>query len=174
MTRHRNVSSSGSRNEDDSIEAQIGKKLAIQEFLVDFLGGLVPGVFFIVASFFALAPAMHSLSTALSSNHKNTTFFDHVAKAFDYAKDTPSAIWIIGFIGATLLAYIVGHLFYRHDLKSADRSSFRRLAKVRENDTESKRKANLGCATVRECEFPYPHYDKYLFNQWWTVTMSVD
>lgn len=150
------------------VNEQIAKKvinprISLQEYLVDFLGGLVPGMLFIIATILGLIPPVYALSVCLSgSSHE--TLFDYLIRIFESTKDTPSAIWIVLFLGAVLFAYIVGHIFYRHDPKMPDRKSFRRLAMYYKNIPE-KMKSNLGCTSEEDCEFPYPFYDKYLIQR---------
>jgi hypothetical protein len=64
--------------------------------------------------------------------------------------------------GGVLLAYIAGHLFYRHDPKRANKSSFRRLIQYPEFNTLEKCRLSLACATESDCEFPYPYMYDYL------------
>ncbi len=147
-------------------DAEIAKKLFFQEFLIDFLGGLVPGILFLVAATFAAVPPLLALFTALKPppppGSPDPGPGQMLLEALSKTQNTPSAVWISAFVIFVLLAYVIGHLFYRHDLKRADRASFARLAKTEDNKTDEGKKRNLACSNVSECEFPYPYYHLYL------------
>lgn len=75
------------------------------------------------------------------------------------------------FLLFALLGYVVGHIFYRRDIKEPDKYSFNILKKEIEKklekpiDTEELDKLlkeNIACSTVDNCEFPYPFYSDYL------------
>jgi hypothetical protein len=122
-----------------SFEENYRKRLAIEEFLIDFLGGLVPGVLFLGATVFALFPPLHALTLALwtpaSVGAARASLFEVAMKVLQSTANTPSAIWFMMLGGGMLLAYVSGHLFYRHDPKRANRSSFRRLIRYPEFNT---------------------------------------
>ncbi len=143
-----------------SAEEHYRRRLSVEEFLVDFLGGLVPGVLFMVSAVFAVVPAIHAVTQSLSNERKSILF--DVTTLLESIQGTPNTVWLMVFTGGLLFAYVIGHLFYRHDPKKADRSSFKRLAGRSENNTDKNKCYNLGCANEDDCEFPYPDYDKYL------------
>ncbi len=147
--------------EENGKIASIGQRMALQEYFVDFLGGLVPGVLFLVAATLSIVPAFYSLGAALSQKH-GEPFLQVLQELFRAIQQTPSAIWFILFAGGILFAYIIGHIFYRHDPKTPDRKSFPRLKKQQENDQDETLRRNLGCTNESECEFPYPYYHLYL------------
>lgn len=159
MTPNKNTSPSG---DDEPAEIHYVRRLSAEEFLIDFFGGLVPGILFLIAMSFALIPALHAVMSALIGSDDPNTLGAWMREMLAAMKETPSTLWIGAFIGALLFAYTIGHLFYRHDPKQADRQSFARLSANPDNDTDDNRRKNLGCASEAECEFPYPYYDKYL------------
>lgn len=147
--------------ESEEYRALYGRRLSVEEFLIDFLGGLVPGVLFLAAAGFALLPPLHGLLTSLRGKEPLPTAAA-VLSFLTALQRTPSAMWITLVLGAILLAYVIGHLFYRHDPKQADRRSFNRVSKAMDCRTPAARRANLGCENYKECEFPYPWFDAYL------------
>ena len=108
-----------------------------------------------------LLPAAQSLTMALSNGHQAPPGFG-IPEIIAATRNTPSALWIAVLIGVVLIGYVVGHLFYRLDPKTPDRSGFTLLARNPENTGDKERRENLGCRTAQECEFPYPDYDHYL------------
>lgn len=160
------------------------RRLSIEEFFVDFLGGLVPGVLFLVSAAGVVIPVLHStLRERGRTNHPDLE--GAVFGALSAVKDTPNALWVAVFLVFLLVAYVVGHLFYRHDPNRPDRRSFRYLARnanyrdhkkqvssprrawlwvVRpwELDNATMLREELGCDAPADCQFPYPHYDEYL------------
>lgn len=104
---------------------------AIREFIVEFLGSLVPGVAFL----FAVVPAfvIPILTIAL-------TFLPHPAMTFPTVQGAvPASVSTVMFLlfpalmGFFVFAYIAGHLFYRQNPKTADEASFKRISKNDEN-----------------------------------------
>lgn len=154
----------------ESAGLRFNPKISLEEYFVDLLGGLVPGVLFLAGSFFIFFPPFHALFCALSVGENRVSFIGIIKVILISVQNTPSAIWLILFLGGGLFAYTVGHLFYRHDPKIPDRKSFERLHKryrryaKRQKIEYSKNEieADLACASADECEFPYPSYHKYL------------
>jgi hypothetical protein len=156
----------------------------VEEFLVDFLGGLIPGVLFFAAAAVVAFPVMHAvLRQEGRTNHPD---LEGAALATIAAtKDTPNALWFALLVVVLLVSYVVGHLFYRHDPNGPDRRSFRWLARRRQYrdtdlsiqpikrwlwlvfcpwklDRKEALREELACENWEECQFPYPHYDEYL------------
>jgi hypothetical protein len=79
-----------------SFEETYRRRLAIEEFLVDFLGGLVPGVLFLGATVFALFPPLHALTSALliptSVGMTRASLFEAAMKILQSTANTPSTI----------------------------------------------------------------------------------
>jgi hypothetical protein len=163
---------------EPSMTASLGRRLFLEEFLIDFLGGLVPGVLFFTGAATALALPLYALRATLGGlAHDQFTpqaVSVVLARLLEAASGTPGAIWITLFLGGSLLAYVVGHLFYRHDVKEVDRKSFERLQSDLKRDLLQRHppvpaeriperiSAELGCSTAEACEFPYPDFDRYL------------
>jgi hypothetical protein len=103
-------------------------RITAEEALIDFLGGLLPGILFLVAGFSVAMPVVHVAIWRLDSSFRNS-LGESVSAALAASRDTPSAIWFAAFVLVILLAYIVGHLFYRHDPRKPDQRSFRHLAR---------------------------------------------
>jgi hypothetical protein len=146
------------------------RRLYIEEFVIDLLGGLVPGTLFIIATLFCIVPAFHAVRAAISL--REVKGFDAVLfKVATIAEKTPNAMWLVNFVIFILFAYVIGHLFYRHDVKQADKVSLKKVIKGYEKERkerklaapeESEKKRNFGCSDPAECRFPYPDYKAYL------------
>lgn len=154
----------------ESAGVRFRPKVSFEEYFVDLLGGLVPGALFLAGSFFIFTPPIHAIYCALSVEGYSISSLEVVKEILNSIQGTPSAIWLILFLGGGLFAYTIGHLFYRHDPKIPDRKSFKRLYKKNCKDAQSKGneysnnkvEEDLACASSDECEFPYPAYHKYL------------
>ena len=82
---------------------------AIRDYLVDFFGGLVPGLLFTFAALFALSwPTWASLRALQQATPRSTELLDQVrefAQAFN-----------LELLGLSLVAaYVEGHVFFRQD-----------------------------------------------------------
>jgi hypothetical protein len=139
-------------------------KLSLQEYFIDFLGGLVPGILFLMGNSFILFPAIFAVNTALHKDPPGSTFLLAITDFLVSIRSTPSAIWIVSFVVIFFLAYTIGHLFYRHDPNKPDRKSFKRLVrrlKLRHDDV-GMRKELASDDDDKHCQFPYSYYDIYL------------
>ena len=160
-------------------------KISWQEYLIDVLGGLVPGILFLVGNSFILFPSLYALIMSLRETEKGEHFFVYGENVLRSTQNTPSAIWIVTFLVIFFLAYTVGQLFYRRDPNEPDRKSFKWLMKkhlLKDPDCKGlkrlKIKFNLkynpnkketeelreefASADPKHCQFPYSYYDKYL------------
>ncbi|WP_372933886.1 hypothetical protein [Mariniphaga sediminis] len=107
------------------LRKKINPKISLHEYFVDILGGLFPGILFLLALFIATVPPIFNLSCIFLEKQGNVfqIFREYVIATLQ----TPSSIWIVFFMIFTLLSYIVGHIFYRRDIKTPDRESFKLL-----------------------------------------------
>ncbi len=138
-----------------------------RDFLVDGLGGLIPGVLFLSSIVVVLAPAAQAISSALGNTLDERSFTGSLQAVLAASSKAPNMVWI-GIFGFTLmLSYFLGLLFYRLDPKTPDRKSFARLVKgglsdQSMHDREIWLRQNYGCDNERDCEFPYPYLRNYL------------
>jgi hypothetical protein len=107
---------------------ELRARFAVQDFLVDFLGGLVPGLLFLLGLVFSILPVI-LLAFAALLGAPRITFGSFIARGLEATKLTPNTIWIAGFLVLITIAYVVGHLFYRRGPKVPDQESFRRITK---------------------------------------------
>jgi hypothetical protein len=138
-----------------------------QDFLVDGLGGLIPGILFLIGVIVVLAPASQAVSSAMAESLDEASLMNSVRSLLQASSNTPSMIWIGAFVCALMLSYFLGLLFYRLDPKTPDRKSFAGLAKggladQSMHDREKWLRQNYGCDNERDCEFPYPYLREYL------------
>ena len=124
----------------------------IHEFFVDFLGGLVPGILFVVASTVALLPAIWAIVTSISSEPDARSLGHVIYEMLSATKDTPNMIWIGAFIFVLILSYVLGHLFYRRDPKIPDVRSFLRISKQPPVSTRTTANSRIViCTTIWKC-----------------------
>lgn len=143
-------------------------RFSMQEFFVDFLGGLVPGILFTMALVIVLWPPLSTL-VRVSNGGERFSAGEQIRSMLSATANTPNMIWIALFAGWILIAYLLGHLFYRRDPKEPNRASFRRVSGFSaekwlslSDDTREELRRNYGCTTPSECEFPFPYLDDYL------------
>ena len=147
-------------------------RFIFQDYLVDLLGGLLPGTLISVAAFISIAPAIILLLNSLSLNYESS-FSLIIHQILTATKSTPSMIWLG--ISTILLSlfYVLGHMFYRQDPKLPNQESFAHLRNEIERNSHYKDskelndilEKELACKTKEECEFPFPYFDKYLENR---------
>lgn len=156
-------------NKTNIIGTELPPRLTLQEFAVDVLGGLVPGILFTIASLCALFPTIRVFVAALTSSIDQPSISGLIVQFLNSTRNTPNMIWVGSFVFALILSYVLGHLFYRRDPKIPDRASFQLITR-KPNEEEVKKdggldewkRKNFACTNVKECEFPYPYLDKYL------------
>lgn len=142
-------------------------KYPFHEFMVDFLGGLVPGSLFLIGALFSLLPPLH-LFYCLSNNQNDTSIAKPILLFLEKAQQTPNMIWIAFFSFIIAISYVLGHLFYRRGPKEPDRKSFTTVSKsvlLNKPDylsDEEYLKRELACTNEKDCEFPYPYLREYL------------
>jgi hypothetical protein len=147
----------------DSINLKFDSKNAINEYLIDLLGGLVPGALFMAGVVFALMPSLYISFASISEIKKCLSVNDILMISIELLKNASGSLWLIIFFVVTLFAYTVGHLFYRHDPKAPDKKSFVKIARklqIINNEVELKRA--LACVSEEKCEYPYQYYAEYL------------
>ena len=144
-----------------------GQRFSFFDFIVEFLGSLVPGVVFTTAAIFGVAWPFWAFLVTASGGRYSTTL-----------SSLPSDVMKNAELGsfATLLcvSYVLGHLFFRQDPNDADRASFRRLKRTltaqpsREGDKQSEGllasqlKGEYGCENDGDVRFPYRYLHDYL------------
>jgi len=144
-------------------------KYSIHDFMVDFLGGLVPGSLFLVGVCLAILPAIYLLFCQLSGT-KTVSITKYMNDVLETTKNTPNMIWVLAFALFIAISYEFGHLFFRKDPKIPDLNSFKKLKKNDEKryagkppEELSKRlKSEYGCSDENECQFPYVDLRDYL------------
>jgi hypothetical protein len=130
------------------IEESIGR-LSIRELIVDFFGSLVPGLIFVTCAVVVVAwPLVSALQltlTLLGAERPISELYADIARLTDAARVELTILLV-------MVAYVAGHLFYRQDPKVPDERSFKRTVT----------KTDDWVADADNCEFPYPHFDRYL------------
>ena len=148
----------------DYASAKFVPRISWQEYFVDILGGLVPGILFLIGNSFIIFPSIYALNASIRGGNTGDSFFVHLKNILNSTQNTPSTIWIVSFIVIFFLAYTIGHLFYRHDPNKPDRRSFRRLVRKYglEDNIEGMKMELASDDDPTHCQFPYSYYDRYL------------
>lgn len=89
-----------------------GVKIA-HELMVDILGGLIPGALFLFSIILCI---VFPIICYADPNNNN---FGFLVKDGDW-------FWIVAFLSFLILSYVIGHIFYRADIKMPDRADIRR------------------------------------------------
>ncbi len=152
----------------DNLSDNVGQiRFSVQDYWVDFLGGLLPGTLFIVAALFSLAPPFYLLLTTITSDYDRSISM-LISRVLRATEGTPSMVWLVVASVLTALAYVIGHIFYRRDPKDPNKCSLKYLVKQwkKENPTkqctEDVMKNEFACFPEDECEFPYMYFNDYL------------
>ncbi len=136
-----------STNFNPTLQRTLNSKFRSEGFLIDFLGGLLPGVLFLVGAFTALIAPTHSLHLTFSNqlevknleqSEKSFSdqseikspkviyyFLDDFTNFLNSVKGTPGIIWFGLLILFFILAYFLGLTFFRRDPKDVDIESFK-------------------------------------------------
>jgi hypothetical protein len=96
-------------------------KDTVNEFMIDILGSLVPGVIFLISVIISvIIPVIiiYSGTDSQSVDNTNTTG----VMLYPYLQGW---FWLVLFFTFLILAYAVGNLFFRLDIKVVDRASFK-------------------------------------------------
>jgi hypothetical protein len=137
---------------------ELRARFAVQDFFVDFMGGLVPGLLFLLGLTFTLMPVAFLVFTTLLERPK-ANLLEALDKTLQSTQETPNTIWIAGFFILVAVAYVVGHLFYRRGPKQPDLQS---LLKISKGKTSEELREDFGCPSYKDAEFPYPDLHAYL------------
>lgn len=134
----------------------------VREFVIDFLGGLIPGLIFLVAIVAALIlPAWSAFGFFLPGLAADA------AQSFTTRIDPAATILLLIFPVLLLLlatAYVFGHLFFRQDPKDADQASFDKIAR-RDDGTGMARTLKCKSGNLTLVEFPYHFLKNYLLDR---------
>ena len=145
------------------------------DFFVDFLGGLVPGILFSISTATALVPPLYYFFKK-PQEIGETPLIQYLMNALAATQGTPNTLWFAAFGIIVGFCYVLGHLFYRQDIKKPNRRSFRKNLKKLKKARQKKERdqtydpardsfepeKELACSTENKCEFPFPNYDQYL------------
>ncbi|MBR6030534.1 MAG: hypothetical protein IKP36_01055 [Bacteroidaceae bacterium] len=94
----------------------------VDELLVDILGSLIPGFLFLITLFFSVFMPLFILSRFSISSLKG--------------KEIPGGFFWVLLIIILILAYVVGHIFFRADIKEPDEVDIKREIKKRIKDVQ--------------------------------------
>lgn len=99
--------------------AKGGSKI-LNDFIVDLFGSLVPGIIFLFSILFCLViPVALLFFSYISISSAN---LEALGRVFD------NWFWVISFLTFLILAYAVGNIFYRLDIKEVDKESFKKMS----------------------------------------------
>ncbi|HEY5961831.1 MAG TPA: hypothetical protein VIV60_34970 [Polyangiaceae bacterium] len=101
-------------------------KAVAQEFLVDVLGGLAPGILLIVGTLVCAIPALFAMHFTLNAPAAQASL-NWFGRGLAAIGNMSATLMFFVCIGMVLMTYVAGHVFYRRDPKEPDRASFRHL-----------------------------------------------
>ncbi|MEM7575586.1 MAG: hypothetical protein AAF433_21970 [Bacteroidota bacterium] len=120
-------------------------KISAREFLVDFFGSLMPGVFFTIFFVITVGLSAFVLFSGVLSIFFNIGYSDELNVFFQAKKflifffTQPSTITILVLFPIALgFSYTIGTIFYRRDVKIPDHKSFIRTIKSFSKEDEVK------------------------------------
>jgi len=119
-----------------------------RDYVIDFFGKLMPGTLFIVFGLIALAWPIYALIAK-----STVTLITAAIREAPKLSQLIDAIWVPFTIFVLFLAYSLGHMFYRSDIKTPDTISLKRaLANSQAGDTPQE---DLACDEIEPNEFKY-------------------
>jgi hypothetical protein len=90
----------------------------INEFLIDIIGALIPGIIFLVSTIVSIIfPLLIIVYNQLPESNDSVDKIDLLIFAQGW-------FWLVVFFTLLILAYAIGNIFYRLDIKKIDRKSF--------------------------------------------------
>lgn len=98
----------------------------LHEYLVDILGGLVPGILLAVGSAWSLLLPLRELRNSLAAPSSKDPLLQ-LLEALRGWQALPATPFFFAFTGVALMTYVAGHVYYRRDPKTPDQASFRLL-----------------------------------------------
>lgn len=173
----------------EPVEKYFEGKISIREFLVDFFGALMPGVFFLIflvtSLIIPILVGIQSLYCLLSKSGSDFLLFPATVD-FSFAFWVP-VVWNIAIFFLILaFGYIIGTLYYRRDPKEPDYRSFLAITKSFTKPSElnkwvvriRKKGQELGfiddpkaihrdSVEATEVQFPYNNLRGYLMARGW-------
>lgn len=96
----------------------------VHQFLVDFLGSLLPGLLFLSALLLSVIPTTQAFICVLSDQRNLQPVTSYLTSALRATENTPNVLWIGLFLFYCALGYVIGTHFQRQDPKRPDRESF--------------------------------------------------
>ena len=144
-----------------------GKFSFINDFYIDFLGSLIPGLFVTTFSYFPIM-WLSGIFVNIAAPAKSGKLFDFnnietIPFDFNLLKiDNFGVVWLI-----IVVAYVLGSMFYRQDPKKPDFYSARRIYKKTKSKEDKVRLAvqpqpNKTKVSKEDVEFPYIFLYEYL------------
>ncbi|MDR1339269.1 MAG: hypothetical protein LBK58_04360 [Prevotellaceae bacterium] len=90
----------------------------INEFLIDIIGALIPGIIFLVSTIVSIIfPLLIMVYNQIPKRKDSVDKIDLLIFAQGW-------FWLVVFFTLLILAYAIGNIFYRLDIKKIDRKSF--------------------------------------------------
>lgn len=143
------------------------QRFSFFDFIVEFLGSLVPGIVFTTAAIFGVAWPFWAFLVTASGGKYSTALSSLPAEVIKNAE-------LGSFASLLCVSYVLGHLLFRQDPNDPDRASFRRLrkqlitqpregeAKQSDGSLVSHLKGEYACADDNDVRCPYPYLHDYL------------
>lgn len=160
----------------------IKPKLSYREFLVDFFGALMPGIlFFIFTTMGILIQIIISLILLEKIYSKDKSLIlDYGIELFKKLIEAPNILLFVTFLIILLIAYVIGTLFYRRDIKVPDLASFIKSASHFKDDEldnwvvkikkkgeyiSNPKEINTNNVKDRHVQYPYNNLKGYLISR---------
>jgi hypothetical protein len=141
----------------------LAKRVALEEFFIDFFAALAPGCAFLVLLILAYSTPLAALADVLAAytavGGATGVVRPLVAQQLSGLATASAAAWIALSVVFLLLSYVVGLLLYRLDPEEPDKASWRTLSKLIDKAEHEHR---LAATSEPECRYPYPHMKEYL------------
>lgn len=103
-----------------------------QDFYVDILGGIIPGLLFLISIIVSIGVPFMYIFLYLNKSFLISEGDANTATKIDLLLSNifQGWFWVIAFLTLVILAYVIGHIFYRMDINNPDGKDFHRLRKT--------------------------------------------
>lgn len=120
----------GEKDIENAIESEVKKRVSLAgEFLVEFLGGLIPGILFSIGLLIIFVPSLATFLFSVNPRAFELSTPQSLSETFRLSRDVSYMWWLGVFTSGLLLSYVFGHLFYRRDPKEPNKRSYARITK---------------------------------------------
>ncbi len=131
-----------------------------RDFVIDLFGKMMPGMLFLVFSLVALSWPIYALVSG--AGDPTNTLLSAAINSGENLSKLIEAAWVSLTLFILFLAYSIGHMFYRSDIKKPDTISLKRMlaeGKLKGDEARS----DFACVEIENNEYEKTYFSRMLF-----------